>query len=96
MEVVWDTIGFLWIPAAFLLLGLVVARWWFVALAAVCWISLSAFLVINEGWYGNGLGEGGGEAWIITGGVLTMLGASIGVAVGRGARRAHFPLGSKP
>jgi hypothetical protein len=78
-----------------MLLGAVLGRWWFLAVALASWIALGTFLVINDGWYGNGLGEGG-EAWIVTGAALTLLSTSVGVALGRAVRRLRWPPGSRP
>ena len=48
--------------------------------------AVAMFLVLNNGWYGAGWGDGG-IAWNVLVACLTVAGAAAGVAAGRSLRR---------
>jgi peptidoglycan/LPS O-acetylase OafA/YrhL len=85
----------LYIPLAFLVLGLVVGRWWLTAVSILFCLAVVAFLVANDGWHGNGWGEFG-IAWNVIVAVLTVGAAALGVGLRDAARRLHWPPRSRP
>ena len=46
-------------PAVFAVLGYAVGRWWVVILAVATCVGVTVFLVVNNGWYGEGWGDFG-------------------------------------
>jgi hypothetical protein len=68
------------LPAAFLVAGLVIGRWWVVATALVTWIGLAIFLYVNDGWYGAGWGDFGIALNVISA-AATVIGAALGVGL---------------
>lgn len=74
----------LWIAAACGVVGLVVGRWKALAVPLVVWCGLAVFLVLNDGWYGNGWGEYGVE-WNVVVAAITVATTAIGVALRRAA-----------
>lgn len=71
-------------PVAFALLGFAIGRWWVATAAAATCATIAVFLVVNNGWYGAGWGDGGiaGNVFIAA---LTIMAAAAGV-VGRRSR----------
>ena len=73
-------------PVLFAALGVVTGRRWDVALAVAVCAAVVPFLVLNNGWYGAGGGDGGIAGNILVA-CLTVAGAAAGVAVGGSLRR---------
>ncbi len=68
------------LPAAFVLAGLVIGRWWVVAFGLASRGGLAVFLDVNKGWYGHGWGDGGIAINMIAA-AATVLGAVLGVGL---------------
>ena len=68
------------LPAAFLVAGLVIGRWWVVAAALATWIGLAMFLYVNDGWHGAGWGDFG-IAFNVISAAVTVIGAAVGVGL---------------
>ena len=64
------------------MLGFIVGRWWAAIAAALGWTGLAIFLIVNNGWYGAGWGDGGILLNVLSA-AATVGGAAIGVAVRR-------------
>jgi hypothetical protein len=71
-------VGLLLLPVAFFVFGLVAGRWWTVLAAIGMWGGIAVFLIVNDGWYGHGWGDGGILLNVIVA-VLTVLAAAAGV-----------------
>ena len=78
-----SSVEILFVPLAFGVVGYAVGRWWAIALAVATCVGVAAFLLANDGWYGNGWGDFGVELNVLVG-CLTVAAAAAGVA----ARRA--------
>ena len=69
------------------LLGLLAGRRWVLGVVIALWAGIAVFLVLNDGWEGNGWGDGG-VALTAVAAVLSLLLAAAGVRLraGRSAR----------
>lgn len=77
------------LPVAFFALGLIAGRWWAAVAAIGVWAGIAVFLVVNDGWYGHGWGDGGILLNVIVA-VLTVLAAAAGVGA-RSLRDRNAP-----
>ena len=73
------------LPAAFLVAGLAIGRWWVIAAALATWAGLAVYLYLNDvylndGWFGAGWGDFG-IAFNVIAATATVLGAALGVGV---------------
>jgi len=78
---------FFFIP--FVAMGFAVGRWWVLLVLAGAGAALVAFLVLNNGIYGYGWGEGDSRLWIAGPAVLVFGGASAGLLLRRGWDTRH-------
>ena len=79
-------LALLLLPAAFIILGLLLGRWWVVLAAVAVWVGIALFLVANDGWYGAGWGEFGVLYTSLSAGV-TIWGAIVAVVIRRFTNR---------
>ena len=77
---VWLLIFF--IP--FVAMGFAVGRWWVLVPVVAAGVAVVVFLVVNDGIYGQGWGEGDAVFWIAGPAALVLGGASAGLLLRRG------------
>lgn len=49
------------LPLALFTLAWIVGRWWVALVPGAIWTAAAVYLTLNDGWYGNGWGDGGVE-----------------------------------
>ena len=74
--------GLIWIVVACGIVGLLIGRWRAILVPIVLWAGIAIFLVLNDGWYGDGWGDFGVALNVIAA-FLSLLAAAVGVGVRR-------------
>ncbi len=75
-----------WIVVACAAAGFAVGGWNALLFPAVVWIAIALFLVLNDGWYGSGWGDGGVIGHVVIA-ILSFALTGIGVHVRQRLRR---------
>jgi hypothetical protein len=69
-------------------MGLLIGRWRAILVRAVLWATITIFLIVNDGWYGEGWGDFGVALNVIAA-LISRLATAAGIGVRhRAARRA--------
>ncbi len=80
-----DLVG---VAVAFVVVGLLVGRWWALIFPIALWCGLTIFLIANNGGYGHGWGDNG-VAFIVIAAILSVVLTAVGVAVRRAVRKGR-------